>query len=250
MPHKYLNENYFSRQVYTMPFKRNYRQRPKRKPQPSKATKSYVNRAIKKSENKDNPLMWADLLFTGDSVSTSPDAYSLLYTFINGAAINTKEAWPATTERGQQVRKAKIKLESAHYQLRYQNNTADLYSTARFLAYSTSYPIDSGSSPVPSPVMQGVDIDQPPDTSGILNMYFDKIRYVRDMQADEDSEAPGTAILKGNIKIGRVFSIDLDENNDWFIENNDVRYEHQSNSSVGPHPSLYGFIRVYGRVIY
>lgn len=237
-----------------MPFQRRRQFRRRRAPvrrSVSKPVKSYVRSQITKSEKKDHPLMWADIIFTGDAVSTGADAYSLLYAFIQNAAINTVTAWPATTERGgTQVRKAKIKLESCHYQLRYQNDTTDLYSTARFLMYSTSYKLDSGAFPLSNPVLAGADIDQPPDTSDILNMYFDKIRYVRDLQADEDSEAPGTAIMKGNARFGRTFDIDVDENGDWTIENNDIRYEHISNSSAAPHPSLYGFIRIYGRVIY
>lgn len=235
-----------------MPYRRNYKRKTyARKAAVNKTVKSYVRSQVAKSEMKDHPLLWADIIFEGDSVSTSPDAYSLVSAFIQNAAIRTANAWPATTTiNGVQTRKAKIKLESAHYQLRYQNDTTDLFSTARFLMYSTTSRIDSGATPIANPILNGTNIDSPPDTSNILNMYFDKLRYVRDLQADEDSEAPGTAIMKGNVRFGRTFNIDLDQNDDWFVENNDIRYEHQSNSSTAPHPSLYGFIRVYGRVIY
>lgn len=238
-----------------MPFqRRNYRRRTyAKKRYVPKPVKSYVRTQVARAERKESPLMYADFKFTGDSVSTDPTAYSLLHKFIEDCGLNTVEAWPVQVIDGEVWKKARIKIESVHYQLRYQNDTTDLYSTFRHLLYVSETGVDNTQATAPSPILDDADVDSPPDTSTLISMYADNIRYVRDLQADEDSEAPGTAILKATKRIGHIFNVDYQATSSgpvWFVDSKNLLLELQSNSSTAPHPSMYGFVRIYGRIMY
>lgn len=213
---------------------------------PTAATKRYVRAEIKRRAWSD--ISFVDAKFTGDAMSTTPDVYPIMQ-FINLELRIAANDWAARTGTNfGEYRQGKVKIESIRYQLRAQNDTTDLHSTVRLLMYDTSHTFHSNDQ-IP-PIMGGADVDSPPDTFDVRRMYFDKMRFLKDQQGDEDSEVPGTAIMKGTVRCGRVYNVTFEGDPTtaaYECEDGTPVLEWQSNSSATPHPSMYGYLRIYFR---
>lgn len=221
----------------------------------SKSTKSYVNKQIKKTEAKQHPLMFVDILFTGDTLSTVSSTYDLTQACVD-ALTQLADVWTyAPAEPGDQTHKLKFKLVSYRYQLRFQQNTdgdVDPHNTIRWLIYTMNDTQNNFSNPG---LLDGVDIDQPIDTTFLHTAHEDHMRYLRMLATGEnDDTAPGTAIVKKIKKIGRVYEL-VGVKSDNLIADPAITkggrlwMETQSDSSGAPHPQVFGYIRIYFRLI-
>lgn len=222
----------------------------------SYATKRYVKTEIRKDANKSHPLMWHDVKFTGEYIKTTPLLLSLgetLRNFMNTNSLYTQ--WPIREIRGSTdtYRQADVYITGFHYQLRFQQNeeaTSDVTtSTVRVLWYSH----DDTYAENPTPIMDGGDIDLPPETRDVTNMYMDRIRTLKagytEGEADDTQFVPGQSIVKGSKKVRRKLVYASGEGLNQ-LEGGDIRLEMQSddNSTIGE-IQLYGFVRIYFRVM-
>lgn len=236
---------------------RRYRPSYRRRPTVNKTVKRYVRRQIAVSERKENPLQWADILFTGGNVNTTPTMHSLVQAVLDQEiASESWRHWPKhshSTKSPYAEYQGKYVISYIHYQLRFQQDEESMESTNSFrtLMYSHINTLAED----PTPLLDGTDIDSPPHTEYIRSMYFDRMRTVRPMQfvtqvAPEDPQpSVGTALLKGSKKPNHHFTFTYNESgNNSRVEEGDIRWEAQSDT-IGDGLQLYGFIRVYYRFL-
>lgn len=230
-----------------------------RKPKPSPATervKRIVRAEIRKEDRKDHPLQWYDVLFTGEYVKTAPYLLSIDASIVN--EIDTADAytnWPLRTQHTiGDYRQANAYITGLNWQLRFQQNaeaTNDvLTDTVRVVLYS----YDDTYVESTTPIFDGADVDQPPRTDHVRSMFFDRVLTLTagytEGEADDTQFVPGQRILKGFKKLNHKLMLQAHEDDVFVLEGGDVRLEMQSDddSTIG-HVQVYGFVRVYYRVM-
>lgn len=237
--------------------KRNYRKNPATKVSLAQA-KRMIRHEIKKEDRKDHPLQWYDILFTGQYIKTTPLLTSIataVATDIQGrdGYVSWPQRYDSTHPTNANYRQADVYITGLNWQLRYQQNeqASDVTTdTVRTLLYSFNDTYTENN----DPILDGGDIDRPPRTEDVRSMYFDRVfnlkSQITETTADDSEFVPDTRILKGFKKLNHKFTM---ENRDTAVavtEGGDIRLEHQSddNSVIGE-VELYGFVRVYFRVM-
>lgn len=240
-----------------MPYrKRTYRKKRVTPGQHNKNVRRVVRSELRKEDKKDHPLQWTDHLFTGEYVKTTPTLVSFGQ-LIRSEIIdnNLDEEWPARQQLGVTDREAKVHITGYNYQLRYQQNIdasgAVLVDTVRSLFYTSEYTFNE----YPTALLDGADIDQPPNTSTITSMHSDRLNTLKasitETDGDDSQFVPGQAIVKGWKSIRKSLDFQKIGTGDVEVVNGgDIRFEAQSddNSLVGE-VQVYGFIRVYFRIM-
>lgn len=228
-------------------------------------TKGEVVRLINRKIRVSNPLGWIDILFTGDTVSTTPNNYSLLYNAIlqasTGNGVHTGyQSWQSRIgDDGNLIYQNKLLLSGYHYQLRFATNdtiSADYYNTIRLLFYRLGEGTEDIAEGKPTALLNGADVDSPPDTIDVEKMYLDKVFHIRSLAATGTSSdiATGNKIFKGFKKVRKQFEVFYDPqksaaNLKPYSEVGNILMEFQSDSSATPHPQVFGYVRVYYRLL-
>lgn len=235
--------------------KRNYR---RRQAAPSKAIRSMVRREIRRDNMKDHPLQWVDISLTGEYVKTTPLVHDFT-TFIHDYIVDNElyNDWPSRLGEpgGSPYRHANVYFTGYQYQFRYQQNaeyTGDvLTDSVRMLAYS----LKEYQPPAFAGILDGGDIDQPPNTEDVLSMYKDQIITLRasytEGEADDTQFVPGQRWIKGFKKLYLKQQIIYQADNIRTLEGPSIYIEHQSDdasATVGK-VQVYGFVRIYFRIV-
>ncbi|WP_445780541.1 hypothetical protein [Shewanella sp.] len=221
--------------------------------------KREIATAISRNNIKSHPVRYVDIYLTGDDVTTSPSVHSLTQKIIDDIQayyLDDLQVRKTGESSSNTYNYGKAKITNVHYQLRYQQDEdvssgADLTNTIRVLAYN--FQKDTATSN--SGILDGGDVDRPPDYQDVKRMHLDDVFTMHGYQLNTDTTPdtfiPGTHIIKGDLKVNQTYEVKNSSvgGSDMKTEDHSMYFEWQSDSSGAPHPNVYGYIRTFYRLI-
>lgn len=225
-----------------MPYRKRYtRKRMTRRS--NRSRKAVIYRAPKA---RSLPMQYVDILFTGDDISTTPGVTSLPG-YIASQVSNQYLSWTRRTVGATTTDYFNtIFLSHVYYQLRFQVASGDDENSLRLFLYRSSTPWNDVAGP--EQIFDGSDIDQPPDTETVSKVYLDK--YINLLQFYNGGIVRQNRTIKGSLNIKTPFHCTYNSSSTLVsISNGDCILSRQSDSTSVTHPKVYGYVRMYFRML-
>lgn len=206
-------------------------------------TRKIVREEIRKATKKNLPIQYVDWDWTGQSISTTPTSINFISKIATEAISNNGYVdWPKIEVDGTVKYYRDFHILGVNCQFRTENALADHIDSLRMLMFRAK--ADSASGSANYQIMDGTDIDSPPNTERVQTIYKDKPYTVYNKY--DGTGIVGVHYIKFKRKVSMKFRLWYNSGaSSWEVEDAYMGIEFQSDSSAAPHPLVYGYTRIY-----